>query len=57
MAMPERVFIPLLLLSIVLGQGISAIGSRYLDCAKVYGDKYCFAYFLDRSGLSNVFNH
>ena len=57
MAMPNSVFIPLLVLSIVTGQGIAVIGSRYLSCVDFRGHEYCKNYFLERSGLSSFFTH
>jgi hypothetical protein len=57
MAMPDRVFIPLLVLSMVIGQGIAIIGSRYFSCVDYRGHEYCKNYFLERSGLSSLFTH
>jgi hypothetical protein len=53
--MPTRVFVPLFVAATFFGQGIYVIGSRYLDCADSHGHKYCRDYFLERSGLKDLF--
>jgi hypothetical protein len=50
--MPNRVFIPLLILSILIGQGIVFLVSRYFSCVDFRGHEHCKNFFLERSGVS-----